>query len=177
MEIKRTISANDIRESISRLRYELQQYHDNASKGGSERRRNMILLRWDIRKLERRLKAMEAGTRTKSINMTQTLNKSQVEDILNRHANAWVAVHSTDANGNNESYDTCCVDGLLSSLDKYTFNGATIATPDNTCIDIWAQNFNEETRAGLRRDLAYGNLFIAHYTSDELGTLDILLWH
>lgn len=52
-----TMNANHIRESISRLRYELQQYHDNASKGGSERRRNMTLLRWDIRKLERRLTA------------------------------------------------------------------------------------------------------------------------
>lgn len=61
-------TANDIRESVSRLRHELQQYHDNAGKGGSERRRNMILLRWDIRKLELRLKAMEAETRTKSIN-------------------------------------------------------------------------------------------------------------
>lgn len=62
------MNANDIRESVSRLRYELQQYHDNASKGGTERRRNMILLRWDIRRLERQLKAMKAETRTKSIN-------------------------------------------------------------------------------------------------------------
>lgn len=61
-------TVNHIRESISRLRYELQQYHDNASKGGSERRRNMVLLRWDIRKLERRLKAIEAETRTKPVN-------------------------------------------------------------------------------------------------------------
>lgn len=60
-------TVNHIRESISRLRYELQQYHDNASKGGSERRRNMVLLRWDIRKLERRLKAIEAETRTKPV--------------------------------------------------------------------------------------------------------------
>lgn len=60
-------NANHIRESISRLRYELQQYHNNASKGGSERRRNMILLRWDIRRLERRLKAMEATTVTVSL--------------------------------------------------------------------------------------------------------------
>lgn len=53
-----TMNTNDIRESISRLCYELQQYHDNASKGGTERRRNMVLLRWDIRKLERRLTAI-----------------------------------------------------------------------------------------------------------------------
>lgn len=63
-----TMNANDIRESISRLRYELQQYINNESKGGSERRRNMILLRWDIRRLERQLKAMDAETRTKSMN-------------------------------------------------------------------------------------------------------------
>lgn len=54
------MNANNIRESISRLRYELQQYHNNASKGGSERRRNMILLRWDIRRLERQLKTVKA---------------------------------------------------------------------------------------------------------------------
>lgn len=57
MNAKET-KANDIRESISRLRYELQRYYDNDSKGGSERRRNMILLRWDIRKLELRLTAI-----------------------------------------------------------------------------------------------------------------------
>lgn len=62
-----TMNANEIRESISRLRYELQKYHDNACKGGTERRRNMLLLRWDIRKLERQLKAMESETRTKSM--------------------------------------------------------------------------------------------------------------
>lgn len=62
-----TMNANEIRESISRLRYELQKYHDNACKGGTERRRNLLLLRWDIRKLERQLKAMEAETRTKSV--------------------------------------------------------------------------------------------------------------
>lgn len=61
-------TANHIRESIARLRYELQQYFDNESKGGQNRRRNMILLRWDIRRLERRLKAISAATRTKSIN-------------------------------------------------------------------------------------------------------------
>lgn len=52
-------TVNDIRKSISRLRCELQQYHDNASKGGSERRRNMVMLRWDIRRLENRLKAIK----------------------------------------------------------------------------------------------------------------------
>ena len=58
------IDANDIRESVSRLRYELQAYKDNASKGGSERRRNMLLLRWDIRKLERRLTQYETNPKS-----------------------------------------------------------------------------------------------------------------
>lgn len=40
-------------EQITMLKRELQAYYDNASKGGVNRRRNMILLRWDIRKLER----------------------------------------------------------------------------------------------------------------------------
>lgn len=54
------MNVNEIRESISRLRYELQQYSDNDSKGGVERRRNMVLLQWDIRKLEHQLKAIKA---------------------------------------------------------------------------------------------------------------------
>lgn len=46
----------DKREKLNRLKFELQQYYDNASHGLPEtRRRNMVLLRWDIRKLEREL--------------------------------------------------------------------------------------------------------------------------
>lgn len=41
--------------SLSTLKKELQQYYDNAAKGGDNRRRTMILLRWDIRKMEREL--------------------------------------------------------------------------------------------------------------------------
>lgn len=41
------------KEILSMLKRELQEYYDNASKGGANRRRNMLLLRWDIRKIER----------------------------------------------------------------------------------------------------------------------------
>ena len=40
-------------EQITMLKRELQAYNDNASKGGSNRRKNIILLRWYIRKSER----------------------------------------------------------------------------------------------------------------------------
>lgn len=40
-------------EHIARLRYELQQYRDNASKGGAQRRRNMEMLQQDIKNAER----------------------------------------------------------------------------------------------------------------------------
>lgn len=39
-------------DTITVLKRELQAYYNNASKGGAYKRRNMILLRWDIRKLE-----------------------------------------------------------------------------------------------------------------------------
>lgn len=39
-------------DTITVLKRELQAYYNNANKGGAYRRRNMILLRWDIRKLE-----------------------------------------------------------------------------------------------------------------------------
>lgn len=72
-------TVNHIRESISRLRYELQQYSNNASKGGAERRRNILLLRWDIRKLERRLKAMEADKATTTVTVSITDNGNRCE--------------------------------------------------------------------------------------------------
>ena len=41
---------------LASLKFDLQQYYDNSGHGLPEtRRRNMILLRWDIRKLEREL--------------------------------------------------------------------------------------------------------------------------
>ena len=48
-------------ETIIMLKRELQAYYNNAGKGGAYRRRNMILLRWDIRKLEGSDKA-DTGT-------------------------------------------------------------------------------------------------------------------
>lgn len=46
-------------EILDSLKYELQQYYDNASKGTQEtRHRNMVLLRWDIRRLENEIKNM-----------------------------------------------------------------------------------------------------------------------
>lgn len=71
-----TIDANHIRELVSRLRYELQQYYDNDIKGGVERRRNMVLLRWDIRKLELQLKAIKADDATAVLD-TFNLNRDK----------------------------------------------------------------------------------------------------
>lgn len=39
---------------LATLKSELQEYYNNAAKGGANRRRNMTMLRWDIRKLERK---------------------------------------------------------------------------------------------------------------------------
>lgn len=39
---------------LATLKSELQEYHDNTSKGGENRRRNMALLAWDIRRIERK---------------------------------------------------------------------------------------------------------------------------
>jgi len=44
-----------LQERIDYLTKELQAYYNCACKGGDNRRRNMILLRWDIRKMGRQL--------------------------------------------------------------------------------------------------------------------------
>lgn len=72
-----TMNANDLRELISRLRYELQQYHDNASKGGANRQRNMAMLAEDIARLEA---SANETTTTVTVSVTDNGNKCEYTD-------------------------------------------------------------------------------------------------
>jgi hypothetical protein len=85
------------KEILSMLKRELQEYYDNASKGGANRRRNMILLRWDIRKLERANK-VNNGMQTITVHfedkqgrtneVTTSINGTP-EEISQHYINKW----------------------------------------------------------------------------------------
>lgn len=91
-------------EILSKLKRELQEYNDNASKGGVNRRRNMIMLRWDIRKLERKLNASTMRAKVKALMLSagyvlangSTL-KEHTDDVeLSRYLDgvAWVCLQN-----------------------------------------------------------------------------------
>jgi hypothetical protein len=52
---------------LAALKSELQEYHNNAAKGGANHRRNMVLLAWDIRKMERKLNASTMRDKVKAL--------------------------------------------------------------------------------------------------------------
>lgn len=60
-------------ETLDRLKSELQEYHNNASKGGADRERNMQWLQEDIKKLEQK---KEAKT-TVTVSITEDGNKCE----------------------------------------------------------------------------------------------------
>lgn len=89
-----TMNANEIRESISRLRYELQEYHNDVSKGGANRQRNMAMLVEDIARLE-------ATANKKGFTKVKTMQdlENQALRLTQRnwcHFNGWSSVHASE---------------------------------------------------------------------------------
>lgn len=92
--VNSTMNANEIRESISRLRYELQEYHNNVSKGGANRQRNMAMLVEDIARLE-------ATANKKGFTKVKTMQdlENQALRLTQRnwcHFNGWSSVHVSE---------------------------------------------------------------------------------
>lgn len=95
---------NSLLESLGRLKPELQDYHNNASKGGVNRRRNMVLLAWDIRKLERKLTASAMRDKVKALMLSagyvlangSTLKEHTTDTELSHYLDsvAWVCLQN-----------------------------------------------------------------------------------
>lgn len=68
-----TMNAND-NEYLNRLRAKLQEYHNNSSKGGANRQRNMAMLAEDIARLEA---SANETTTTVTVSVTDNGNKCE----------------------------------------------------------------------------------------------------
>lgn len=108
--------------------------------------------------------------------------KDEVISMLESDLNASTAIHTTDANGGNENYGVCEISSLIDedadwlTIHNYEYDGCEKATPDNVDIDVWAQEFDADNVAALRETMESGNLYIAKFSSDEHGTMEILIW-
>lgn len=108
--------------------------------------------------------------------------KEEVISILESDLLASTAVRTADVNGANENFGVCEISALLDedaewlTIHNYEYDGCAQATPDNVDIDVWAQEFDSDNVAALRETMESGNLYIAKFSSDEYGIMEILIW-
>lgn len=89
---------------LAALKSELQEYHNNAAKGGANRRRNMVLLAWDIRRIERKQNASTMRDKVKALMLSagyvlangSTLKEHTADAELSQYLDsvAWVCLQN-----------------------------------------------------------------------------------
>lgn len=108
--------------------------------------------------------------------------KEEIISMLESDLNASTAVRTTDANGVNENYGVCEISSLIDedaarlTIHNYEYDGCELATPENVDLDVWAQEFDADNVAALREIMKSGNLYVAKFSSDECGAMEILIW-
>ena len=101
---------------------------------------------------------------------------NEINSMLENESNSYTAIRVADANGANVNYGACEIDALIDAINNYDYDGCELANADNVDLDVWGQGLNADNVAALRETMAAGNLYIAKYSSDENGTMEILIW-
>lgn len=108
--------------------------------------------------------------------------KEEIISMLESDLNASTAIRTADANGANENYGVCEISSLINedadwlTIHNYEYDCCELATPDNVDIDVWAQEFDADNIAALRETMGSGNLYVAKFSSDKYGVMEILIW-
>lgn len=109
--------------------------------------------------------------------------ENEVLNMLKEMNGCYTAVYTADNQGYNSAYSAYNVDWLLDEdnaeclmHDDWYMTGFEKATPENVDIDEWAQEFDRKTIDTFKAQLADGDLFVAHYENDDLGSISILIW-
>lgn len=108
--------------------------------------------------------------------------KEEVISTLESDLNASTAIRTIDANGANENYGVCEISALIDedadclTIHNYEYDGCELATPDNVDLNVWAQEFDSDNVAALRETMESGNLYVAKFSSDQNGVMEILIW-
>ena len=104
--------------------------------------------------------------------------REDVISMLESERGSQVAVRSIDNQGNNESHNAMEIDDVLDAIEEsgYEFIDCQPVTPEDINIEEWAQDFDEDIRESLRESLADGELYVAYFSSDERGQMDLLVW-
>lgn len=119
------------------------------------------------------------------------MKKEEVIEIIRKNmSGCYTCCYSCDEQGFNGAYSSAYVDDLFEEeiladshnpwclLDEdWELRNFEPVTNEDIEIDIWAQEFDEDTIENLRRDIDYGGYYIATFCSDYYGTQSLLVWH
>lgn len=109
--------------------------------------------------------------------------ENEVLDMLKDMNGCYTAAYTTDEQGCNSAYSAYNVDWLLDEdndecllHDDWYMTGFEEATLENVDLDEWAQEFDSKTVETYKAQMADGDLFVAHFENDNLGSISILIW-
>ena len=89
-------------------------------------------------------------------------------------------VYTTDAQGNNASYNATSVDDMLEREfapgNDWTLTGYRQADASEIDIEQWAQEMPQNAVDALAQTMADGDLYIASFHSDSLGYMEVMIW-
>lgn len=119
------------------------------------------------------------------------MTKEEVIEIIRKNmSGCYTCCYSCDEQGFNGAFSSQYVDDLFKEengvddhnvwrlLDEdWELCNFEPVTNEDIEIDIWAQEFDEDTIEHLRRDIDYGGYYIATFCSDYYGTQSLLVWH
>ncbi len=110
--------------------------------------------------------------------------KEKVINAIESMFGSWTCMLSADKNGNNSNYGTCEANCFLDEdseccilSENWQLTKVVEAKEENCDLDVWAQEFDEETRRSLKNDLEDRELYIASFKNEDKGTMDIIIWN
>lgn len=117
-----------------------------------------------------------------------TNNKKEVLKKIESLRGCYACVYSCDEQGYNGMYNSTPVDDLLDEEiegqynmyclqdDDWVLDSFTPITNEDIDIEIWAQEFDEETINRIKSQIDEGLYHMAVFSSDYYGTQKILVW-
>ena len=118
------------------------------------------------------------------------MSKEEVIEIIRKNmSGCYTCCYSCDEQGFNGAYSSAYVDDLFEEeilvdshnpwciLDEeWELRNFEPVTNEDIDIEVWAQEFDDETIENLRKAIDDGGFYIATFHNEEWGTQRILVW-
>ena len=118
------------------------------------------------------------------------MKKEEVIEIIRKNmSGCYTCCYSCDEQGFNGTYSSAYVDDLFEEeiladshnpwclLDEeWELRNFEPVTNEDIDIEVWAQEFDNETIENLRKAIDDGGFYIATFHNEEWGTQRILVW-